>query len=1392
MKINIFYFVLFFIILADLAYSQKPADRAKIIEETNVEQLQEKADKYKRQAVKEKKKAVEMAKQKGWIIRKEFDNGRVMEIQRVENGKPIYYVTYNLNAAKTISTDEVWISGNSGLDLSGSGMKAGVWDESAVRVSHQEFEGRVTQQDDATSLSDHATHLAGTIGAAGIDSDAKGMAYQADINAYDWNSDLSEMNSAAAEGLLVSNHSYGIPAGYSPDGSEWKWYGDESISSEEDYKFGFYNSDCAKWDETAGDARYYQMVVAAGNDRGEGPSDGEHEVDGGNNGYDCISGKALAKNIIAVGAVKDLTSGYQGNPEAVEITNFSSWGPADDGRIKPDISANGKDLYSSLSSGDSQYAYMSGTSMASPAVAGSLLLLQEHYNNLYAEYMKAATLKGLMIHTADEAGANDGPDYKFGWGLMNTQKAAQLISEVDNKSFIIDTVISEGGTFTFQVYSEGNSPLAATMTWTDPAGSPVSAQLDPRDPMLVNDLDMRVEGPSGTVYKPYRLDPENPSNAATKGDNDVDNVEKIEINNPERGIYTISVSHKNVLSSGNQKFSLIVSEIIANSPGNFHAYALDNTSISLSWDQNVDGDDVMVVVSDEKFTGSPQQGQTYSKGDSIGSGMVLYLGQDTAVVHENLQSGTYYHYTAWSVDENNNYSSSVKDSAKTDYDVIFSDDFESDKGWSLSGEFQRDVPHGLGGTEGSPDPSSAYLGTKVLGSDLTGIGGTSNNPDGDYANGLSDREYIAESPVIDCKNYSEVQLHFQRWLNVERPTEDSVHIDISNDGGATWNTIWYNSNEYIENSWNNQSYDIATYADDTGQVKIRYTVGETSSSGNYSGWNIDDLEVTGKIPRHTVTLQVTNGTDPIEDAYVEFDNFTGFTDTLGYIASVGVREGSREYTVRKPGYDNFSDSIDVFQDDSVDVVMNSGTATFEVDFTVLNGDTAVAGTSIDFNNDTLGTDNQGRALFDSIEAGEYQFFLSEGAREDSGKVSVIDRNIDTSLYFHYRVLFNVQDTLSNQIEDASVKLDGYGDSLTNTSGEVVFERVVAESDINYEIAADSFVKKYGTVDVIDSDTSKNITLIPGEKIEFTLKDDNSNLIEGAEIVIYGDTLYSDASGVATIYLANGDYSYKVSADGFYSSSGSISVSGSDITEIITLSEIYNVFFSIDDGENPLNGAELIFAGNSYLTDALGQVSIDTSKGTYDYTLEKEGYYGTTGSVKITDSDVQENISVSKINTIVFEVTHNGNSIEGAEIDYAGKIIYTNSLGEATLDTSNGTYSYTVTKDQYEPFNESVDIMNEDTTLNIELTEDETGIDDVRFGGNISIYPNPTDGTVYIEGDDLNGATIELRNILGNQIMKEILQNRDKISVELEGFSKGIYFIIIQKDNHKYSRKIIFN
>ena len=449
----------------------------------------------------------------------------------------------------------------------------------------------------------------------------KGMSPAATLEAYDWNGDASEMASAAGAGLLLSNHSYGTITGWREDFSEctshaWTWFGDPAISTTEDYYFGFYNSEAQSWDTIAYNAPYYLIVKSAGNDRGEGPGSGTahcvwddnsndwvtstatRDLDCDPLGYDCISTNGTAKNILTVGAVGDIIGGY--SPAAagsVVMSDFSGWGPTDDGRIKPDLVANGIGLYSTDDVSNTAYTTLSGTSMSAPNVTGSLLLLQQHYQDINSISMRASTLKALALHTADEAGAAPGPDYEFGWGLLNTKAAAEVISADGNGSHqIIEASLADGETYTVQVNSGGfGSEIKATLVWTDPPGTPpFPISLDPTDTMLVNDLDLRIDGNSNT-YEPWVLDPENPANPATTGDNYRDNVEQVQVTVYFTGIYTIEVSHKGTLADP-QSFSLIISTQPRNSEF-IQSYDFES-GLPTGWEAVVNGgsDNAWVVV----------------------------------------------------------------------------------------------------------------------------------------------------------------------------------------------------------------------------------------------------------------------------------------------------------------------------------------------------------------------------------------------------------------------------------------------------------------------------------------------------------------------------------------------------------------------------------------------------------------------------------------------------------------------------------------------------------------------------------------------------------------------------------------------------------------------------
>lgn len=556
----------------------------KVREATNVEALEGLANTYKIKAQTQKELAWRVADEKGWAKRVTHPNGEVIELVGLDDsGAPLYYITdSNVIAAQSISTNRLWTGGSLGLSLTGLNMvtasgyaRLGEWDGGAARTTHQEFNANggstVVQRDGATTLSDHATHVAGTMVAFGVSANAKGMSYQAQLDAHDWDNDASEMAIAASNGMLISNHSYGTVTGWRSSGGSWTWYGNPNLSQEEDFKFGYYDSRAKEWDDIAFNAPFYLICKSAGNDRGEGPGTAvTHQVsgsgsstiyrpdDGGDVGYDCISTYGTAKNILTVGAVNDVANGYT-NANGVTMSSFSGWGPTDDGRIKPDVCGNGVGVFSSTASSNTSYDTYNGTSMATPNVSGSLLLLQQHYQNLYGSgtFMRSATLKGLVIHTADEAGTSPGPDYRFGWGLVNVATAAQAITNAKNNtsSFVFDKTLSNNTSHTYQVTSNGQ-PLRATICWTDRSGTPVTAVNDSPVRMIVNDLDSRITY-NGNTHQPWILDPANPANAATRGDNNRDNVEQILISpTVNAGVYTLTINHKGTLQGGSQRYAL--------------------------------------------------------------------------------------------------------------------------------------------------------------------------------------------------------------------------------------------------------------------------------------------------------------------------------------------------------------------------------------------------------------------------------------------------------------------------------------------------------------------------------------------------------------------------------------------------------------------------------------------------------------------------------------------------------------------------------------------------------------------------------------------------------------------------------------------------------------------
>lgn len=430
--------------------------------------------------------------------------------------------------------------------LDGSGVTIGMWESGNPRLTHQEYSGRVASEEG--SMTDHGTHVAGTILASGVDANARGMAPAAGmLHSYTSAGDPpGEMVTAVSDyGIVISNNSWGRRLGWN-QASDGTW-----SDTGNDGEFGNYTALSQDWDDVV---LQTGLVISksSGNDRNDCDPADATDCDGtqGADGqwYDNMGPRSMAKNIIAVGAVDSAIGTLN------DIAGFSSAGPADDGRIKPDIVADGGSLYSSCFANDSDYCNKGGTSMSTPSVTGSTAVLFQHYRNRYAGADPSVEIvKALLVNSAAERG-RVGPDYLYGHGMLDALAAAQIIDEGQIR-IISGAVDQDEADEYLMLVPGGMDELRVTMTWLDPAGEVSDAD------HVFQDLDLELQDPAGGIHYPW-VGPGtgNLTGLATRtGPNTVDNVEDAEVTNPMQGVWIARVSGTDV-SDGAQNYALVANQ----------------------------------------------------------------------------------------------------------------------------------------------------------------------------------------------------------------------------------------------------------------------------------------------------------------------------------------------------------------------------------------------------------------------------------------------------------------------------------------------------------------------------------------------------------------------------------------------------------------------------------------------------------------------------------------------------------------------------------------------------------------------------------------------------------------------------------------------------------------
>lgn len=528
------------------------------------------------------------------------------------DGKPYFLKAEDMDQIKNSNSDFLQNGTIGGLtgSFNGEDIKFTVFDGGRAFAGHVFFNNlpnRITNKEASTmNFSSHATSVCGFIGAKTFSQNVtftdgssrlinfQGIAKNSFIDSYAFATTqlpgFSTQSTVFQKILIaqpkISNHSYGSNQGWdvkTVNGTNaWVWngaYGSPNTSF--DLQGTYFTSD-QNYDQIVYTNPSYIIVKSSGNYFGLGPdypgtstfpkyyqdntgtmvefdSTDTLPITNCSPGYDCIGPGSLAKNIIVVGATDRIVinNGRYTTASDVVHSDYSSAGPRDDGGIKPDITAVGTRVGSASTAenlvGSQSITVGDGTSFSAPVVTGIIGLWTQINKQLFNnEELNAASAKTLMIHSAAEAG-NVGPDPLFGWGFIDAKKGAELLVGKSNGSVIFSNeTLNNGGNNKKSIVAAGDQPIKVTISWIDPefkiTSNLWSNLYNNRNSRLVNDLDLRViDNETGTVYLPWKLNATSP-NTAVKGDNTVDNVEQVVIDNPVAGrTYRIEVTHKGTL-----------------------------------------------------------------------------------------------------------------------------------------------------------------------------------------------------------------------------------------------------------------------------------------------------------------------------------------------------------------------------------------------------------------------------------------------------------------------------------------------------------------------------------------------------------------------------------------------------------------------------------------------------------------------------------------------------------------------------------------------------------------------------------------------------------------------------------------------------------------------------
>ena len=498
---------------------------------------------------------------------------------------------------------------------------------------------------------------------------------------------------------------------------------------------------------------------------------------------------------------------------------------------------------------------------------------------------------------------------------------------------------------------------------------------------------------------------------------------------------------------------------------------------------------------------------------------------------------------------------------------------------------------------------------------------------------------------------------------------------------------------------------------------------------------IAELDVTKTIQleekKYLTTFSVNHNTEPVEGATVSIATQELFTNAEGE-AGTELADGDYAYVVTKEGFGLVSDSLTI-EGSAVEETVQLSNETYTLTFSVETDTGALENVAIDINDTTLLTDNEGLTNVELLD-GIYSYKVSKSGFGIVEDTVGIDGSAETRSVVlsddKYMLNFTVScDTGS--VPDAEININDTT-LLTNTDGEANIE--LFTGTYNYSVSKDGFGFVENTVEISNSDVNELVTLTDETfELLFTVKSE-AGAIKDASISIDDSTIVTDASGNATISLLSGTYDYTITREGYEKAQDSIEIAGNPVTEEATLTpRAYSVDFSVSYNSAPVENATIQIDNSELITDSTGMASTELRNGTYSYSVNADGLLEKIGSITVSNSSFEEQVTLSSpVYEVIFSVHHESDSIPGAEIELNGKILTTDSEGMVTTELGKGSYKYTVTADSFKTTTGAVQITNSSVVKNIFLAKLTFSVTFI-----VNHESTPVEGAdVIIDGDSL--------------------------------------------------------